>query len=358
MADCPFAPGELVSHPIFGFGVVEEVRTDACVVRFGQGKPKAILPSYLQRQSPPALSAGGTRLFDAYLFIDWSASNAPSVGANSIWYCLLEPGRRELVRNARTRHLAFQEIRGHLLDLVEARLRVLVGFDFPYGYPVGTTRRLGFLEGEPWKLIWDELRELVEDHPDNRNNRFEVAAELNGAMTTGPAPFWGCPAHETGPWLQAKKPKPWPGEIPEFRATERALQGPKSPWQLLGAGSAGSQSLVGIPWLAALRDDDALSSCSQVWPFETGPGPFSGPEAGQPFVLHAEVYPSLVPPSPLETIKDAGQVRALAEHIARLDDEEHLAGLFDLTPLGEEEKEAVVREEGWILGVQPEAAPE
>ena len=66
---------------------------------------------------------------------------------------------------------------------------MLVGFDFPYGYPVGTTRQLGFVEGEPWRLMWDELRNLVEDQPDNQNNRFEVAAELNGAMTTGPAPL-------------------------------------------------------------------------------------------------------------------------------------------------------------------------
>jgi hypothetical protein len=354
MADCIFVPGELVSHPIFGLGVVEEVDAEACVVRFERGKPKAILSSYLERRSPPARPAAGNRLFDAYLLVDWSASNSPAEGANSIWYCLFEPGRRELLRNVRTRHLAFQEIRSHLVNLVESRLRVLVGFDFPYGYPVGTTRRLGFMEGEPWRLIWDELRELVEDQPDNRNNRFEVAAELNGAMTTSPAPFWGCPPHEAGSFLQARKPKPWPLEIPEFRAAERAVAGPKSPWQLLGAGAVGSQALVGIPWLAALRDDEALSAVSSVWPFETGTGPLSWPPPGQAFVLHAEIYPSLVAPSPLEQVKDAGQVRALAEHFARLDEEQCLAQLFDLTTLPEEEEQAVVREEGWILGARPE----
>ena len=307
--------------------MVEEVQVDACVVRFGRGKPRVILTSYLEDQSPPARPATGTRLFDAYVLIDWSASGSPSGGANSIWYCLLEPGRRELVRNVRTRHLAFQEIRGHLVDLVESGLRVLVGFDFPYGYPVGTTTQLGFLEGEPWRLMWDELRDLVEDQPDNQSNRFEVAAELNGAMTTGPAPFWGCPAREVGPLLRAKKPRPWPVGIPEFRRAERVVRGPKSPWQLFGAGAVGSQALVGIPWLAALRDDEALSSVSQVWPFETGTGPFSYPPPEGGFVLHAEIYPSLVPPSPLEPIKDAGQVRALAEYFAGLDEQQRLAEL-------------------------------
>lgn len=356
MASRSCAPGDLVSHPVFGLGVVEEVHADACVVRFGRGKPKTILTSYLEDQSPPVRPASGTRLFDAYLLIDWSASSVPSLGANSIWYCLLEPGRRELVRNVRTRQAAFQEIRGHLVDAVESGLRVLVGFDFPYGYPVGTTRQLGFLGGEPWRLTWDELRDLVEDQPLNKNNRFEVAAELNGAMTTGPAPFWGCPAKEVGPFLEAKKPQPWPLQIPEFRRVERITAGPKSPWQLLGAGSVGSQALVGIPRLAALRDDEALSSVSQVWPFETGPGPFSYPPPERGFVLHAEIYPSLVPPSPLEPIKDAGQVRALAEYFAGLDEEQGLAQLFDLTTLLEEEQQAVVREEGWILGIRPEAA--
>jgi hypothetical protein len=347
-----------VSHPVFGSGVVEEVQSDACVVRFGRGKPRTILTSYLEFEAPPARASGGVRLFDAYLLVDWSASSSPKQGADSVWYCLLEPGRREVVRNVRTRHLAFQEIRGHLVALVESGLRVLVGFDFPYGYPAGTTRRLGFLEGEPWRIMWDQLRDLVEDRADNTNNRFEVAAELNGAMTTEPAPFWGCPPKAVGPFLQGKKPKPWPAEIPEFRSAERVAAEPRSPWQLLGAGSVGSQALVGIPWLAALRDDEALSSVSLVWPFEADAGPLAYRPAGQGFVLHAEIYPSLVPPSQLDPVKDAGQVRALAEYFAGLDDEQSLAGLFDLTALPEGEQQAVVREEGWILGLRPEAASE
>jgi len=341
--------------------VVEEVQADACLVRFGQGKPKLILTSHLERRSPRAARIDGERLFDAYLLMDWSASSSPSQGVNSIWYCLFEPGRRQLLRNVRTRHLAFQEIRGHLVDLVTSGLRVLVGFDFPYGYPAGTTKQLGFVEGEPWRLMWDQLLDLVEDQPNNKNNRFEVAAELNGAMTTGPAPFWGCPPKEARPLLHAKKPKPWPSAIPEFRRVERVegvAAGLKSPWQLLGAGAVGSQALVGIPWLARLRDDEAVASVSSVWPFEGGIGAPFWPPAGQGFVLHSEIYPSLVPPSPLEPVKDAGQVRALAEHFARLDEEQGLAQLFDLTSLGMDDLQAVVREEGWILGIRPDAAPE
>jgi hypothetical protein len=65
-----------------------------------------------------------------------------------------------------------------------------------------------------------------------------------------------------------------------------------------------------------------------------------------------EVYPSLVDvvrtgDEPL----DAAQVRTLAEHFARLDDQGRLADLFapskTATP---EDVAAVEREEGWILG--------
>ncbi|MCZ7662708.1 MAG: hypothetical protein M5U22_07125 [Thermoleophilia bacterium] len=132
------------------------------------------------------------------------------------------------------------------------------------------------------------------------------------------------------------------------------MVGPKSPWQLYGAGSVGSQALLGIPRLLALRDDAVLGPLSRVWPFETAIAgeDLSAPRG--PLIVHAEIYPSFIPPSPFAEVKDAGQVRALAEHFARLDDEGQLASLFDLSALPGEDQEAVVRVEGWILGVRPE----
>jgi len=346
----------LVTHPSFGSGVVEEVRGEACIVRFGQGKPRTILASYLTRESStPAFEprAGVAHFFDAYLVVDWSANNAPKSGADSVWYCLFEPAQRVVTTNPRTRSQAYEQLRAQLADLVGRGRRVLVGFDFPFGYPAGTGERLDFSGGDPWRIMWDELCELIEDGPDNKNNRFEVAGEINGGMTTGPAPFWGCPPKEVGPFLQARKPKPWPADIPELRAADGAIAGLKSPWQLMGAGSVGSQALVGIPWLAKLRDDPDLVAASRVWPFETGVGPLPTPAEGEALVLYAEVYPSLVPPSSVEAVRDAGQVRALAEHFARLDAEGEIAELFDLAGLPAEQRGIVAGEEGWILGARP-----
>ena len=55
--------------------------------------------------------------------------------------------------------------------------RVLLGFDFPFGYPAGFAARLG-LPGPPWRAVWDEIAGLVEDDQNNRNNRFDVAAAI------------------------------------------------------------------------------------------------------------------------------------------------------------------------------------
>jgi hypothetical protein len=350
------ARGDRVIHATFGEGAVEAVRGEVATVRFAQGKPKSILASHLERQlreGPPPRAADAGTLFDAYLMVDWSAGSKPKTGPDSVWYCLLEPAEGRLfTTNPSTRQEACEEIRGHLVDLVSRGRRVLIGFDFPYGFPRGTGARLGFSGGPAWRVMWDELSLLVEDGADNQSNRFGVAADMNGGMTTGPAPFWGCPPSQSGPFLHPKKPQPWPKDIPEFRWADRAVSGPKSIWQLYGAGSVGSQALLGIPRLAALLDDPALHSVSHVWPFESAGVAPVVPASGTPFLLHAEIYPSLVPPSPFEETKDAAQVRALAEYFARLDDEGDLGAAFDLSALSPESIQAAVSEEGWILGVQ------
>jgi hypothetical protein len=348
--------GDRVSHPIFGDGAVEAAHRDTATVRFATGKPRTILASHLERiegSGLPSRAADADTLFDVYLMVDWSANSAPKTGADSVWYCLFEPTESRLfTANPATREQAFDEIRGLLVELVGRGRRTLVGFDFPYGFPLGTAARLGFAEEPAWRVMWDELGLLVEDGADNRNNRFVAAADVNGGMTTGPSPFWGCPPNHSNEFLHATKPRPWPKDIPEFRFADRAVAGPKSIWQLYGAGSVGSQSLLGIPRLAALRGDETLAAVSCVWPFESdGAAPAPAP-AGTASVVHAEIYPSLVPPSPFEQTKDAGQVRALAEHFARLDGDGDLAGYFDLTALPAASRRAAVGEEGWILGVR------
>ena len=98
---------------------------------------------------------------------------------------------------------------------------------------------------------------------------------------------------------------------------------------------------------------DELGDKALVWPFQTGwraltPEDVAGKEA-----VIVEVYPSLhaarVDPG---EVPDRAQVRATAEHFARLDEASKLGAAFaapkDATP---EIVAEVEREEGWILGV-------
>jgi precorrin-8X/cobalt-precorrin-8 methylmutase len=279
-------------------------------------------------------------LFDAYVAVDWSAAKRPKTGPNSVWIC----SAGEPPENPSTRDEATERVRALLRELVSGGRRVLVGFDFAYGYPHGFADAVG-AGAEPWRGIWELLGREVADDAANRSNRFDVAVALNARLD--PPPFWGWPTRDDR--LPTRKPQR--RVLPEFRATERILRAsghrPFSVWQLAGHGSVGSQSLVGIPRVLSLRDDAELASVSAVWPFETG---FAAPAAQ---VVHAEIWPSLTATRALHPVPDADQVASLAAWWAELDEADALAPLFESPPgLSEDDAEAAVREEGWILGAR------
>jgi hypothetical protein len=89
-----------------------------------------------------------------------------------------------------------------------------------------------------------------------------------------------------------------------------------------------------------------------VWPFETGFRALTDDALAGVEVVVAEVYPSLLKvQTGAGEVKDLAQVRAAAEHFARLDEANKLAGLF--APPAGAAPELVLdaeREEGWIFG--------
>lgn len=151
------------------------------------------------------------RLFDAYLMMDWSARNKPKRGEDSIWYCLVtcrggRPAVAELI-NPSTRFSAAQKIGNCLVELTSEGFATLVGFDFPYGYPSGFAAALGLRGEPPWRMIWEYLTSHVQDEPDNKSNRFDVAAKINRRISGIASPFWGCPQGRKQKYLKSKKPK-------------------------------------------------------------------------------------------------------------------------------------------------------
>jgi hypothetical protein len=304
-------------------------------------------------------------LFDAFVMVDWSAADVvgPAAGGpNGIWVAVGDGSAPAVVTPHRTRHSAMAAITAALLRMMDKGRRVLVGFDFVFGYPSGTAEAAGLPTDEPaWRAVWEHLRRTITDDERNRSNRFEVAAELNGRLGRGPGPFWGVPASRPAdPRLLPTKPCfPFAARdgraLPEWRAIERTQRAaghhPKSPWQLLGAGSVGSQALVGIPHLARLRSQPALEAVSTIWPFETG---FTADPTGSaaPFIVHAEIYPSLLTPdNALHPVPDARQVLGLVDAYRAMDRAGTLAASFAAPGISPADRRAAVEEEGWVLPV-------
>lgn len=307
------------------------------------------------RWAQPVATVDGAVMpeFDAYLMVDWSASSRPVTGGDSVWYCLVVRTGDNLsvvaLENPATRRRAIAEINDVLRGLARREQMALVGFDFPYGYPAGSAAALGLTETPAWLGVWREIASRIVDRDDNSNNRFEVAGDLNHRISGGCYPFWGCPQGRESATMSCTKGGP--GRLAEKRLTDIGNMQPI--WKLYGNGSVGSQVLLGIPHLTALRNDAVLSPVSRVWPFETGLVALPSRPKRDYLIVHAEIYPSLLPIQPFAgEVKDAVQVRMMAAHFAALDDAGNLSTLFAgpayLTP---EYRETVEREEGWTLGV-------
>ena len=111
------------------------------------------------------------------------------------------------------------------------------------------------------------------------------------------------------------------------RAVRAAGRSPKSVWQLLGAGSVGSQTITALPVLDHCRSE--LGPRFGAWPFTTGltcPVPVPGD------VVVAEIWPTLFPldDDSVGMVRDAAQVRATAHALANADRTGALASWFSI----------------------------
>lgn len=275
--------------------------------------------------------------FDTIVMVDWSARSKPSPAKptkDAIFVGVSRHGR-EAVSYHRTRLAAVRALTGLLDGERRAGRRVLVGFDFPFGYPKGFARVVTGTD-DPF-AVWAWLARAVEDDARNGNNRWDVATRLNG-MFPGVGPFWGCPAAVASGVLTAKGRARHGHGMAERRAVERLLPRAQPCWKLFTTGSVGSQVLVGLPHVQGLREryGEALS----VSPFEAPDTP----------IVVAEIYPGLIDAAVKARVRegeilDAVQVRLVARAFAALAPE-HLAAMLQEGD----------REEGWILGLGHEDA--
>ncbi|HEX5008438.1 MAG TPA: cobalamin biosynthesis protein CbiG [Hyphomonadaceae bacterium] len=299
------------------------------------------------------------RLFDSYVMVDWSAASKPATGADSIWIGALTPDSRLKLAfkaaNPPTRAKALAELEELLGRCLKRGDRVLLGVDFPLGFPRGTAEALK-LKGEPWKAIRDFLLKEMKDKPDNSNNRFALAARMNRLISGGPFPFWGCSKKDELTTLSVKKSREHgPNDIPEFRVVENAAvetkrARPQPVWKIAYAGAIGGQTLTGIPAIERLREK---FPGLKIWPFEIPLAKLDDAALEGARIVVAEVLPSLHSPRPEATeIRDEAQVRSACEALAERDASGKLSAMFaGEQKLGETQKAAATAEEGWILGI-------
>ena len=290
------------------------------------------------------------RPFDTVVVVDWSGAGDRGLSpkADAIWAGTVRDGRPERPCYLRSRGEAEDRLSTRIAEEIGRGRRLLVGFDFPFGYPAGAARRIAG-HADP-RLLWEWIADALGALPDGEG-RFHLAARLNGAFP-GDGPFWfnGLKGDIEG--LPREKPRGASTGVPERRLVERNAPGTFSCWQMGGAGAVGSQALTGMATLARLRR--CFPGKLAAWPFE--------PMDEAPVVL-AEVWPSLLADAVAARmseddtvprdgrrapIKDAVQVAVLSETLARLGAQGRLAPLF--AAAFEADPDAVA-EEGWILGV-------
>ena len=267
--------------------------------------------------------------WDSVAMVDWASGmdTGRRPRKDAIWIGAVLGGVESEPVYLRNRQVA----EAHIADLIDseraAGRRLMIGFDFPFGYPRGFAEAV---VGRPDPLaLWDWFAANLKDGPEG-NDRFALAGRLN-ALFPGIGPFWfdGTGAGVEG--LPHKGRDRRDHALPERREAETRAAGAFTLWQMGGAGAVGGQAMTGMASLSRLRA--RFPGDIAVWPFE----PLDRP------VAFVEVWPSLLgralTPEAGE-IKDRAQVRQLALAVSRLPGEV-LAEMLDVQ----------APEEGWILGI-------
>jgi hypothetical protein len=221
----------------------------------------------LRRSSRVARRAPGP-VPDVCIAVDWSGALA-SV-RRRMWLAESRAGGIVRVERGRDR----DELVDHLVACAERDPSLVVGLDFAFSFPRWFLVRHGLAcARELWELVG------------RRGERW---------LARCPRPFWGRPG--------AARP-PVDPERDAWRRTESESilvrgVGPKSVFQIGGAGSVGTGSLRGMPYLALLQDKGF-----SIWPFD---------RARLPMVV--EIYPRYLTGAVNKSSRAARELHLQAHH--------------------------------------------
>ena len=210
--------------------------------------------------------------------VDWSGDQGSGQRRKiwaGVWTASGSSSKGELsLENGRTR----VELMEWLVELAQETPRMVVGFDFTFGFPAWFMRELGIGSApEFWQVVADGQGEKWL-HKDCEDGRFcgRVGSKRHGKK---PIEFCGEHAHrmlrraETVLKVRAEMTDP-------LQIAKISGIAPKSVFQIGGAGAVGTASLRGMPGLLTLR-----SAGFRIWPFDA-------PSLKKPMVV--EIYTRLM----------------------------------------------------------------
>jgi len=200
--------------------------------------------------------------FERVVAVDWSGDQGPGQRKKiwaGVWTAsdpFLKTGKVTL-ENGRTR----VELMEWLVEMARETPRMVVGFDFSFGFPAWFMRELGIRSApEFWRVLADGQGEKWL-HKDCADGRFWGRA---GSARHGKKPAEFCGEHAHRMLRRAETVLKVRAEITDpLAAAKIAGIAPKSVFQIGGAGAVGTASLRGMPGLIVLRD-----AGFRIWPFD------------------------------------------------------------------------------------------
>lgn len=287
------------------------------------------------------------------IMVDWSAADGPGPVRPTKDRCWLAWGDRGTRSRPEPEYFRTRgDCANRIVELAsEYSYRVLIGFDFPFGYPSDAGLPAGC-------KLCEFFHKHLTENATGHTNRFELAGTLNlqlaqrHELATGP--FWGHPARRVYANLTATKPRhplrEW--RIIDLRLRDQGFSSIQSVYKLAYTGSVGSQTITGLACVGGLLRHHELKKRALLWPFETR----WSLEIPRSSIIIAEIWPALVNFAAHRydrlvhsTIKDARQVAAMRD--VALDDPNTFArALKTPASLSPHEERACREREGWILG--------
>jgi len=290
-------------------------------------------------------------LFGEYLFADYSGAAAEHSQRRAIKVATAAPERpASLELGSFTRESLVDFMHRKLQSASERGVRMCLGQDHSYGFPLGLAQELGN-DALPWRSA---IASLLDGSYGDDASRFtgvaEFAAGINAWLRAHGKKDYFWSATQKGYGLPTSNPRSRAdsgfSRITDTRPSSFG-RGSPMPFSRVGDnGSVGGQSLWGISMLRQLMarcDRDGIRL--RCWPFDGLS--LTLPEYENAHVL-VEAYPSAlrgveVPQS------DEADALCTAEALRVADMEGQLGTLLDLSGIADEFKPAI-RFEGWIVG--------